>query len=264
MFHGCTLPTESPLGRQSPTPSPLMKSPALAACVLMAFACPVFSQNVTWDTVGPNHGGEFGNTLLFHDSGHQLAVTSWGFTGGSDNTSFEEARGSLYTIGMGVSNAEEGTGNPDHQMDNAGGDDWMLFYFDGTVDDVSVMIDPYGTYDRDATYYTATLDGPLDLSGLNFANLAMLGFSERTDDMSTYSGDAREVDIQGGPDGFNVLLFGAWKGEPSGDGIDRFKISSVSATYASGSGSTTTPTIPEPSGMLLGMIGALGMLRRKR
>jgi hypothetical protein len=245
-----------------------MKSPALVACALMAFACSAFSQSPTWETVGPNHGGEFGNTLVFQDSGHELQVTSWGFTGGPDNLHFEEARGSLYTIGMGVSNAEESTGSPDHQMDNAGGDDFMLFYFDGLVDDVSVVIDPYGNYDRDVTYYTATLNGPIDLSGLNFANLAALGFSERTDDMSSYSGDAREVEIQGNnPDGFNVLLFGAWRGEPTGDSIDRFKISSVSATYATGepnSGPSTTPTIPEPSTMLLAMIGAMGLLRRKR
>lgn len=242
-----------------------MKSPLLVACAVMASASLAFSQSPTWETVGPNYGGEFGNTLFFHDSGHELQVTSWGFTGGSENTSFEEARGSIYTIGMGVSNAEEGTGNPDHQMDNAGGDDWMLFYFDGLVEDVSVVIDPYGTYDRDVTYYTATLDGPIDLSGLNFANLAALGFSERTDDMSSYSGDAREVAIQNGsPDGFNMLLLGAWKGEPTGDSIDRFKISSVSATYVTGSGSSGTPAIPEPSSMLLGMIGATGLLRRKR
>lgn len=239
-----------------------MKSPALALCACAVLATPAFAQNVQWDTVGPNHGGTFGNTLNFYSENKNLSVTSWGYTKGSSGYAFEEARGSQYTIGMGVSNADETTGSPDHQMDNSGGDDWMLFFFDAMVSSATVTVDPYGTYDRDVTYYTATLDGPVDLSNLSYADLAALGFSARNDSYSTVSGDAREVSITGNGS-FNAILFGAWQGEPAAESIDCFKISGVSATYTGG-GNNGNSTIPEPSTGWLGVIGALALLRRRR
>jgi hypothetical protein len=218
----------------------------------------VFAQSVTWETTGANDSGDFGNALLFEDGGHDLTVTSWGYTRGDFDNAFEQARGSLYSIGMGVSNAEEGTGTNDHQMDNAEGDDWMLFYFDGPVENVKIVVDPYGTWDRDVTYYTANLDGPVNLTGLSYSNLSSHGFNPRTDNLSSTSGDARQVSINNVSGGFNAILFGAWQGEPTGDSVDRFKISSVSATFIA------APAVPEPSSMLLGLIGGLGLLRRRR
>ena len=240
-----------------------MKSPVLAICACVALASPAFSQNVEWDTIGPNHSGEFGNFLNFYSENKNLVVTSWGYTKGTSNTAFEAARGSQYTIGMGVSNAEESTGNPDHQMDNGGADDWMLFYFDEMVGNATVTIDPYGSYDRDVTYYTATLDGPVDLTNLTYADLMALGFSARHDSYSTVSGDAREVAIADSPGGFNAILFGAWQGEPSSDSLDCFKISGVSATYT-GAPNPHNSTIPEPSTAWLGLLGSLALLRRRR
>lgn len=245
-----------------------MKSPALALCACVVLSSPVLAQNVQWDTVGPNHGGSFGNILNFYSDtdNKDLVVTSWGYTKGSSNTAFETARGSIYTIGMGVSNAEETTNNPDHQVDNGGPDDFMLFYFDEMVGNVKVTIDPYGTYDRDVTYYTATLDGPVDLTNLTYADLATLGFTARHDDYSTVSGEARQVSIADTPGGFNAILFGAWQGEPSTDSLDCFKISGVSATYtgAPNPHGNGNPTIPEPSTAVLGLLGALGLLQRRR
>lgn len=234
-----------------------MNTPALTACALVALASHVFSQSVTWETTGSNDSGDFGNTLLFHDSGRDLAVSSWGHTRGGLDDAFEAARGSVYTIGMGVSNADEGTGTNDHQMDNAGGDDWMLFSFDSAVSDVRIVIDPYGTWDRDVTYYTANLSGPVELTGLTYANLSALGFSARTDNFSIVSESSREIAINNPPGEFNTILFGAWQGEPVGDSVDRFKISSVSATLQA------PAAVPEPSAALLGAIGILGLLRRR-
>lgn len=243
-----------------------MKSPLMALCACVVLAGTALSQNVQWDTVGPNHGGSFGNALNFYSDtdNKNLVVNSWGYTYGPSNTAFEAARGSQYTIGMGVSNAEETTNNPDHQVDNIGADDFMLFYFDEMVGNVKVTIDPYGTYDRDVTYYTATLDGPVDLTHLTYADLAALGFSARHDDYSTMSGDAREVSIANTTGGFNAILFGAWQGEPTGDSVDCFKISGVSATYTGQPNPHGNGTIPEPSSALLGLLGTLGLLRRRR
>lgn len=235
-----------------------MKTPALAACALVALSLSVFGQSVTWETTGPDDPGDFGNALLFESGDHDLTVTSWGYTRSDFDDAFEEARGSLYSIGMGVSNGEEGTGTNDQQMDNAGGDDWMLFYFDGPVENVKIVVDPYGTWDRDVTYYTANLDGPVNLTGLSYSNLSSHGFKPRADSFSTVSSEAREISVNNVTGGFNAILFGAWQGEPTGDSVDRFKISGVSASFLA------APAVPEPSSMLLGLLGALGLLRRRR
>jgi uncharacterized protein (TIGR03382 family) len=239
-----------------------MNSSALAICACIALATPAFSQNVEWDTVGPNQSGSFGNTLNFYSENKNLSVSSWGYTKGSSDTAFETARGSQYTIGMGVSNADETTSNPDHQVDNGGADDWMLFYFDEMVGNATVTIDPYGTYDRDVTYYTATLDGPVDLTNLTYADLVALGFSARHDSYSTVSGDARQVLIEDSPGGYNAILFGAWQGEPTTDSLDCFKISGVSATYTGAPNPYTS--VPEPATAVLGLLGSLALLRRRR
>ena len=259
MFHPHCCPALSPLRRiPHPLPHPPVKTSALAVCALIALTTSVFAQSLSWDTTGSNDSGDFGNALVFNDSGRELAITSWGHTRGDFDDAFEAARGSLYSIGMGVSNAEEGTGTNDHQMDNSGGDDWMLFYFDGPVEDVKIVVDPYGTWDRDVTYYTARLDGPVNLTGLSYSDLASLGFDSRRDSLGSVGSAARQVSIQNVSGGFNAILFGAWQGEPTADSIDRFKISSVSA-------SPIDPvTVPEPSSALLGVIGGLALLRRRR
>lgn len=231
-----------------------MKVTALAACALLALAVPAFCQSASWDTGGPEDDVAFGNTLVFADATLGMSATSWGYTRGKANDAFEAGKGIIYPTGMGVTNADEKMTVPEHQVDNAKGNDWMLIVFDSAVTDVKIVVNPYGTWDRDVTYYTANLSGPVDLAGKTYADLAALGFNPRVDDLSTKSSLARDVNIADIPGGFNAILIGAQQGKPKFGSVDRFKIEGVSANLA----------VPEPSVAMLGLLGGLGLLRRRR
>lgn len=230
-----------------------MKSYALSACAALALVVPGFSQSLSWDT-GGHATDTFGNTLVFADGALGMSVTSWGHTRGKANDAFESGKSVLYHTGLGVTNRDEGSRVPEHQVDNAKGNDWILIVFDTAVTDVTIVVDPYGVWDRDVTYYTANLSGPVDLTGLDYSDLAELGFGQRTDDFSTRSGTSRDVEIEGATPSFNAVLIGAQLGPQGHRGVDRFKVAGVNAIVA----------VPEPSAAMLGFLGALGLLRRRR
>jgi hypothetical protein len=183
-----------------------------------------------------------------------MSISSWGHTRGKKNDAFEAGKGIVYPTGVGVTNRDERDRTPDHQIDNGRGNDWVLIVFDSAVTDVKIVVNPYGVWDRDVTYYTANVSGPVDLDGLTYSDLADLGFGERTDDLSTRSKESREVEIQGDTSSFNAILIGAQLGKQGFRGVDRFKIDGVSAAAV----------IPEPSVAMLGLFGMLGLLRRRR
>ncbi len=230
---------------------------ALSALAAIALSLPAFSQTLSWGTTGTQEDPEFGNELVFANGAHGFSATSWGYVGRRNNQSFQEGMGVIYSSGIGVTNSTERPFQvPEHQLDNAKGNDWVLIVFDAPVEDVDIKVNPYGTWDRDVTYYTANLSGQLDLAGLNYADLAELGFSERTDDLSTRSSEERTLQINGeGGGSFNAILIGAMEGNPGKrNNVDRFKISGIDATFV----------VPEPSSALLGLIGGLLLLKRRR
>lgn len=228
---------------------------AVSACALFALALPSFSQALSWETTGPQDNQDPGNSLVFANGEHGFTVTSWGYTAGKKNTAFEAAAGIVYPTGIGVTSAGERPRVPEHQLDNAKGNEWVLIVFDSLVTDVSLVVDPYGTWDRDVTYYTANLSGPVSLAGLSYSDLGELGFGERVDDLSTRSNQSREVEISG-TGSFNAILVGAQQGAPGGfRNVDRFKITGVEGSIM---------PVPEPSSAMLGLLGGLFLLRRSR
>jgi len=228
---------------------------ALSACAAIALVLPVSSQTMSWETSGPPADGDFGNELVFANGGQGFTATSWSHTGGRRNQSFEAALGVIYSTGIGVTHQGEGMRVPEHQIDNGRGNDWVLLIFDGPVSDVTLTVNPYGTWDRDVTYYTANLDGPVDLNGLTYTDLAALGFGERVDDLSNRSSEEREVEVSVESGTFNAILIGAQQGKPGGfRNVDRFKITGVEANF----------TVPEPSVAVLGLLGGLMLMRRRR
>ena len=128
----------------------------------------------------------------------------------------------------------------------------MLFRFSAPVDPLAVRIDPYGTYDRDVSYWVGNVNPSIDLTGQLYGDLGGLGFLSRIDSNGTASSSPRDVSISN-PFSVNALLFGA-KYLGAGDGQDRFKITLVSAA------------VPVPSTLPLLGFGMLGLawLRRKQ
>ncbi len=176
-------------------------------------------------------GGAFGNIRTYTNDGVTVTVTAWGLTGLSDTT-FQTANLGQYTgtnLGLGVCNQNEGKNcdSPTHQVDNAGANDFVLFQFSSIITSpITITITPYGTYDRDVTYYTGNAASGLNLTGDALSGLSAIGLSSVRNDDSTVSDHTRTVtlNVSGG---VNSILFGA---RVNGDSSpDYFKINGLTA-----------------------------------
>lgn len=232
-----------------------MKSSWLTcAAVLSAFLAGTSgsADAITWTFTGPGSEGTIGNSRSFTSQGVTVTATAWTYT----NSGFQAARLGLWSTGLGVcSQAERGCGSPNHQVDNAGQSEYVLFQFSRAVDPLSVRVDPYGTYDRDASYWTGNVTLPSDLlAGETYSSLTSsgVGFFSRIDNNGSVSSSPRNVAITS--PFVTALLFGP--GYNSG-GNDFFKITSLTGT-------ARTSSVPEPSSILLLSLGLLGLVWLQR
>lgn len=231
---------------------------SIASLAMLAVAVtPGSAEPISFNLTGGAGLGPQGNTLTFNESGITLKLTGWGYTYSSPDNAFEKAALGQWSAGVGVCSAADGfsCGSPAHQVENYGPDDWVLFLFSTPVDVQSVVIDPYGSYDRDVRYWVGNVSNPLDLTAKTYANLAGLGFGASVDDLGSIGSGARTVSIGGGVG--NALLFGARVGG-EGDGYDKFKITGI----------TVTESVPDAGSSLLllttGLAALAGIARRRR
>ena len=212
----------------------------------------------TGDTLGH---GSWGNLRTFEDGGITVTASAWGYTQGRYDNAFQTGALGQWDTGLGVCNRDEGSascGSPQHQVDNVGADDWVLFVFSSAVNIDTVTIDPYGTRDRDVSYYVGNVTTPLNLAGATYAGLAGMGFQERRSSTASASSGPRSVDIAGGF--VNAVLFGGYLGGSDQD--DYFKIASIAAHTREVPPPPPAPA-PEP-GTLLMMLGGIGALAARR
>ena len=153
-------------------------------------------------------------------------------------------------------------GDPNHQVDNVGPDNFVLFSFANPVNISALNINPFGVYDRDVSYWVGTVAPGTDLTGKSYAQLLALGFtSGRIDKLSTPSEDPLDVAI--GLSG-NAILFGSYADGAGGPATvadeDRFKIASITAELV-----PPPPPIPEPTTALFGLalMGFCSATRRR-
>ncbi|WP_297527963.1 hypothetical protein [Thiohalobacter sp.] len=231
----------------------LLVAPALTVAASAATATTTYD----FTSNGPTPtaiGSGFGNALDYGD----LTVTAWGTTGVPQNANslIDEGQIIRYTTGLGACNKSEGTdcGNPQHQIDNVGDDDLVLFAFDGPVRFDSIVIDPYGYWDRDVTFWVADITST-DLVGLSPADL-LAGtsvFGSPTNVSNTPGYGPVTINLGGGAG--NALLFGGRLDYGNLYDNDRFKIASLSVT-----------PVPLPAALWLfgsGLLGLAGLARRR-
>ena len=236
----------------------------------------LFAASYTWTFTGS--GGDNctgpGNSCLVSDAGNSIAflsspsggptvkATAWYI---NDTGQFQKAVLGRYSSGLGVCYPGESCSNPNHQTDNVGAYDFVLFEFSSLVDPTIVRVQETtsGTGDTDASYWLGGNPGQnLDLTGTTVLGLAGLGFgSQVNDEVAGNQGD-RNVSITPSGSYVNKLLFGARYGSTS-DRDDYFKIRSMQGDTPT---TTTFNTAPEPSSViLLGTVGLVALhLVRKR
>lgn len=211
-----------------------MKITLLAAgAFLSALSAHATSLSLDFATSGGAQSGSgYSNVRTYTDNGVTITVTGWSVTG-SNFTTFQSANVGQYSgYGLGVCDQKEGGTNcaaPDHQVDNATAYDFILVQFSKSIVLPSFTIQPYGTYDRDVTYYTGNAASGLNLTGVALSGLSALGLTNTHNDDSTVSSNARIVDLITGA--VNTILFGARVGGDSNS--DYFKIAGFDATVSS-------------------------------
>lgn len=216
--------------------------PAAVSCALLFGAGKVAeAATITWDLTGSGGEGSIGNSRSFTAGGVTVTANAWSY-----GDSFQQARLGQWSTGVAVCGAPETCSNPAHQVDNVGQHEYVLFRFSSPIDPSTVRVDPYGTYDRDVSYWTGNVNPSLDLTGKLYSDLGSHGFSSRIDNLGTASSSYRDVSISN-PGPVNALLFGTqYLG--AGDGQDRFKITLVRAA------------VPVPSTLPLLGLGMLGLV----
>ena len=224
----------------------------------LAFTAGATTVTFNFTTSGGTVGGgsPFGDTRTYTSGIYSVTATAYSLPGNLSGD-FTAAQLNQYNgLGLAVCDQSEGAGcgAPEHQVDNHGNIDFVLFtfYVSGvltSLDPASIVINPYGVYDRDMTYWVGNT-GPA-LSTIGLAGV----FGSRIDDDSTVSGDARTVTLDGGT-GDALLIAARLPGDNADGYLDYFKIESLTIN---------TVATPEPAtfGLSgLALIG-LGLLRRR-
>jgi hypothetical protein len=131
-----------------------------------------------------------------------------------------------------------------------------MFKFDNTVDFNNIVIDPFGYFDRDVSFWIANITpAESDLTGFNpFSLINNTSVFGAATNITNNAGTGPLSINLGGATG-NVLIFGGTLDAGSSYDNDRFKIASLDITV-----------VPVPAAIWLfgsGLLGLVGVARRK-
>jgi hypothetical protein len=205
-------------------------------------------------------GSSYGNQITFSQGLETLRVTAWSNTADTPVNGLETAYIRRFSTGLGVCNREEGSlsscinGGSLHQVDNVGQQDLVLFLFDSPQALQSLTIDPYGTWDRDVSFWIGNVSAGMTLVGSTFASLGALGFGSQVNSLNSASNAALAISL-GGHMGNALLVGGLF---PADGTPDRFKIRSLVAT----AGISIVP-VPAGAWLLVSAFGVLATIRRR-
>ena len=156
-----------------------------ALLVAAVFASAGANAEIKWqfyDVVPPSG---YGNSLTYTGNtvgSANVTATAWSNTGGTSNTVLEDAYLGSYGGGLGVTNRDQGTGDPnestspEHSVDNNDRFDSVLFTFDSAVQVTQVEVGWWQT-DSDISVLAYTGVGTPTLAGNSYTNLTSSGWT---------------------------------------------------------------------------------------
>jgi len=222
----------------------------------LAFLASAHAGPITFSNTSGNLGqGTVGNNITQTVSGETVTATAWSVTGNGGTTFQTAALGQYSGLGLGVCNVDElaatgGCQSPQHEVDDSGQFDFVLFHFSSPVTAVSIVIDPVCDCNTDASYIAGNNLSP---SGDTLAQLGTFTTNNETTPDVT-----RTITISGLND-VNSLLFGA-----SILGNDNyFKIQSITVTEGASAASVPEPATFGLAGVALIGLALVGRKRRK-
>lgn len=251
----------------------MLKKILVISAVLVAATTNIQAATITYDFTsgGTNYteinGTGYGNGLDFGD----MTATAWATTGVPDGSNYliADAQVQQWATGLGACNRDEGLAfggcstSAEHQVDNIGNDDYILFLFDQTVQFDNIKINPFFNSDRDVSFWVGNISGSGLMMGLNPADLDpgatnTVGFNPYSQKNFGKGTNIKTVDLSlasGGNIG-NALLFASRADAGSKNDNDYFKIDSL----------TVTTVVPIPAAVWLfgsGLLGLVAVARRK-
>lgn len=228
----------------------------LALVASMAIPAQAATINFTSDLYNQTGSG-FGNVLDYYGDG--VEVSAWANTGvpHGTNNQINTAQIKVWSTGLGSCNQDElaNCSDPEHQVDNVGDDDLVLFVFDRVVEFGQIRINPFGEHDRDVSFWVANLSTPVDLTGWTSSSLrnGSSAFGTRHNNNNGVSDNAKWIPLLGLQG--NALLFGGKFNSNDSNDNDYFKIEKL--TYEE-------VVVPVPAAIWLFASGLLGLVSLAR
>jgi len=172
----------------------LLSGHSLAATVI-DFSTPL-NNSPNLGTGGNIEG--YGNQLNFANNGINVTISAYGDTYYHTDHKYylDYAQVASWPSGVGACNQQEGSiqgdyyynscSGAEHEVDTAGRDDLVVFFFDQTVNFENLTVDPFNNpgsdpNDRDITYWIGNVSSLPDLTNYRFNTLDYLpGFANGT------------------------------------------------------------------------------------
>lgn len=243
-----------------------MKFRHYSAITMIAIGCVMCSTAAaeTWNFSSGGSGNSAGMTFTSVPAGVTVTATAWYVNGSS---LLKKGTLGQYSAGLGACNPNESCSSPEHQVDNKGQLEFILFQFSQNLTNISFTIDPSpdsdagyvgNVPDRDVTYWagTPTLGANL-LADVNFATLGTLFTAGHNDVANSDGGTALTIPLTT-VGGVSSVLFGP---RDTLNGDDFFKISGMS-----GQKFLSLSPVPEPTSIALlftVVVGAAFAVRKK-